>query len=90
MFEKIKLKRGLKKRAKELEQTNVDLISASLHANFDKGSHIMLVEEEKVYADCYSLTRSELVPLEKVDLIDYWVLENARPNKKRRNLLRRP
>lgn len=90
MFEKINLKRGLEKRAKDLEQTNVDLISVSLHANFDKGSHNMLVEEEKTYAESYTRVLSELAPLEKVDLIDYWVFGNGRSNKKRRNLLRRP
>lgn len=86
MFEKSKLKRGLKKKSKRFDN---DYISQVLRANFGDDSHRMEVKDEKVFQEIFSRTFEELSPLEKADLIDYWEKEeNGRTNKTRRNILR--
>lgn len=80
----------LRKYVKDVEKNNGDFISYVLDANSLDKEHIMLVEGEKFFEEVYNLSKKELSPLEKVDLIDYWeMVENGRTNKKRRNILRR-
>ncbi len=81
----------LRKYVKDVEKNNGDFISYVLDANSLDKEHIMLVEGKKFFEEAYNLSKNELSPLEKVDLIDYWeMVENGRTNKKRRNILRRP
>lgn len=85
------LNKKLRKYVKDVEKNNGDFISYVLDANSLDKEHIMLVEGKKFFEEACNLSKNELSPLEKVDLIDYWeMVENGRTNKKRRNILRRP
>ena len=59
--------------------------SRVLEENLDKPKHIMLIEEKKFKSGLKftQKLRKENALLEKVDLIDYWKLENGRTNKSR-------
>ena len=60
-------------------------ISQFLQENFNKHQHIMLIEE-KTISKKFNFPKSlqkEIALLEKVELVDYWNLENGRTNKTR-------
>ena len=89
MYNQRKINSKLTKHIKAIEKTKGDYISQVLYANFKDKQHSMLIEDEKAFVLDETVYK-ELLPLEKVDLIDYWKREeNGRTNKKRRNLLRR-
>ena len=89
MYNQRKINSKLTKHIKAIEKTKGDYISQVLYANFNDKQHSMLIDDEKAFVLDETVYK-ELLPLEKVDLIDYWKREeNGRTNKKRRNLLRR-
>ena len=84
MFDRIREKKELYKRAKELEKDkNFSLL---LSANFEGSLHNMLIGEEifkEYFLHMPSGVKEECSALEKVELIDYWNNKYGRTNKKR-------
>ena len=76
---------ALEKYAEEVINDKNREFSQLLQENSRQQKHIMLIEEKKfklAQKDIQKL-EDEMALLEKVELIDYWILENGRTNKTR-------
>lgn len=75
--------KALEKYAEEVLNDKNREISQLLQENSKPQEHIMLIEEKKFeyVQKCMKKLENENALLEKVDLIDYWKLENGRTNK---------
>lgn len=76
---------ALEKYSEEVINDKNREFSQLLQENSRQQKHIMLIEEKKfkpAQKDIQKL-EDEMALLEKVELIDYWILENGRTNKTR-------